>query len=269
MAGGLSGLIKRKKVSSVAVDRDQLKQALDEELRSAAFNDYCPNGLQVEGSASISRLVSGVTASQALIDRAIALEADAILVHHGYFWRGEDPCLVGMKGRRVSALIRADINLFAYHLPLDNHPSLGNNAGLGLALNLSSWESLKENDASYPVFTGSYEGNRPLSEVTQGLSEVLGRSVTAIGEADTPVRSIAWCTGGGQGYIDDAADAGVDLFITGEISEQTVHVARERNIAFIAAGHHATERFGAQALGDWVAKKFDIEHEFVDIYSPA
>ena len=253
----------------MAVDRDQLKRALDEELNSAAFNDYCPNGLQVEGSAVISRVVSGVTACQALIDRAVALEAEAILVHHGYFWRGEDPCLVGMKGRRVSALIRANINLFAYHLPLDNLPTLGNNAGLGRALKFSSWSSLKEHDASYPVFTGSYEKNRPLSEVSQFLSEVLGRSITTVGEADTTIRSVAWCTGGGQGYIDDAADAGVDLFITGEMSEQTVHVARERNIAFIAAGHHATERFGARALGDWVAKKFGIEHEFVDVDSPA
>ena len=253
----------------MAVDRDQLKRALDEELNSAAFNDYCPNGLQVEGSAVISRLVSGVTASQALIDRAVALEADAILVHHGYFWRGEDPRLVGMKGRRVSALIRANINLFAYHLPLDNHATLGNNAGLGRALNFASWKSLKENEASYPVFTSSYGENRPLSEISQDLSEALGRLVTTVGEAETPIRSVAWCTGGGQGYIDDAADAGVDLFITGEISEQTVHVARERNVAFIAAGHHATERFGAKAVGEWVAEKFDIEHEFVDIDSPA
>lgn len=253
----------------MAVDRDQLKRALDEELNSAAFNDYCPNGLQVEGSAVVSRLVSGVTACQALIDRAVALEADAILVHHGYFWRGEDPCLVGMKGRRVSTLIRANINLFAYHLPLDNHPTLGNNAGLGRALKFSSWESLKESEASYPVFTGRYDESRLLSEISQDLSEALGRSVTTVGEADTSIRSVAWCTGGGQGYIDDAAEAGVDLFITGEISEQTVHVARERDIAFIAAGHHATERFGAKALGNWVAKKFDIEHEFVDINSPA
>ena len=200
----------------MAVDRDQLKRALDEELNSAVFNDYCPNGLQVEGSAVISRVVSGVTACQALIDRAVALEANAILVHHGYFWRGEDPCLVGMKGRRVSTLIRANINLFAYHLPLDNHPTLGNNAGLGRALKFSSWGSLKEHDASYPVFTGSYKENRPLSEVSRGLSEALGRSITTVGEADTTIRSVAWCTGGGQGYIDDAADAGVDLFITGK-----------------------------------------------------
>ena len=253
----------------MTVDRDQLKRALDEELNSAAFNDYCPNGLQVEGDASISRLVSGVTASQSLIDRAIELEADAILVHHGYFWRGEDPCLVGMKGRRLRALIRANINLFAYHLPLDNHPTLGNNAGLGRALNVSSWKSLRANEPSYPVFTGSFEHSRSLSDVARNLSETLGRSVTTLGEADASIRSIAWCTGGGQGYIGDAADAGVDLFITGEISEQTVHVARERKIAFIAAGHHATERFGARALGDWVAEKFDIEHEFVDIDSPA
>lgn len=254
---------------SVALDRDQLKQALDDELNSVAFVDYCPNGLQVEGSANISRLVSGVTASQALIDRAAALNADAILVHHGYFWRGEDPCLVGMKGRRVSALIRASINLFAYHLPLDNHPLLGNNAGLGRALKMPSWESLKEHDVSYPVFTGRYEVVSKLSEIAQQLSDALGKSVTTVGDADAPIRSVAWCTGGGQGYIDDAADAGVDLFVTGEISEQTVHVARERNIAFIAAGHHATERFGVQALGNWVAERFGIEHVFVDIDSPA
>lgn len=254
---------------SVTLDRDQLKQVLDSELNSVAFTDYCPNGLQVEGSSNISRLVSGVTASQALIDRATALDADAILVHHGYFWRGEDPCLVGMKGRRVSTLIRANINLFAYHLPLDNHPSLGNNAGLGRALNMSSWVSLKEHDVSYPVFTGRYEESSTFSEVVQRLSNTLGKSVTTVGEFDTPIRSVAWCTGGGQGYIDDAADAGADLFVTGEISEQTVHVARERNIAFIAAGHHATERFGVRALGNWVAEHFDIEHEFVDIDSPA
>ena len=147
----------------MAVDRDQVHRALDEELNSAAFNDYCPNGLQVEGSAVISRLVSGVTASQALIDRALELEADAILVHHGYFWRGEDPCLVGMKGRRVSALIRANINLFAYHLPLDNHPTLGNNAGLGRALKFSSWKRLKECDPGYPCLLYTSPSPRDLS----------------------------------------------------------------------------------------------------------
>lgn len=254
---------------SVAVDRDHLKRTLDDELNTAAFKDYCPNGLQVEGAQRVSRLVSGVTASQALIDRAVALEADAILVHHGYFWRGEDPCLVGMKGQRIRALVRANMSLFAYHLPLDNHPTMGNNAGLGRTLKVPSWQRLKESDVSYPVFTGSYTDSRPLSEVVIALSEALGRSVTTIGEADTPIRSVAWCTGGGQGYIDDAADAGVDLFITGEISEQTVHVARERDIGFIAAGHHATERFGVRALGHWVAEKFGVEHEFVDIDSPA
>lgn len=257
------------KGSNVAVDRDRLKKTLDSELNSAAFSDYCPNGLQVEGSAHISRLVSGVTASQALIDRAVELDADAILVHHGYFWRGEDPCLVGMKGRRVSALVRANISLFAYHLPLDNHPTLGNNAGLGRALEMPSWVSLRPDDISYPVFTGEYTDNQPLSHISERLAKSLGRSVLTEGDTNKPIRSVAWCTGGGQGYIDDAADAGVDLFVTGEVSEQTIHVARERNIAFIAAGHHATERFGARALGDWVAKTFNLDHEFVDIYSPA
>lgn len=253
----------------MAGDRDKLKEALDAELKSASFNDYCPNGLQVEGRASVSRLISGVTASQALIDRAIAMEADAILVHHGYFWRGEDPCLIGMKGRRLRSLIKADINLFAYHLPLDNHPTLGNNAGLGRVLGLSHWASLKPLEISYPVFTGSFTGNRVLSEIVDSLSISLDRSVITVGDKNKPIGRVAWCTGGGQGYIDDAADAGVDLFITGEVSEQTVHIARERDITFIAAGHHATERFGVKSVGDWLASQFDIDHEFIDIFSPA
>ena len=253
----------------MSADRDQVKQALDAELNSAAFVDYCPNGLQVEGRTTISRLVSGVTASQALIDRAIELNADAVLVHHGYFWRGEDPCLVGMKGRRIRALIQAEVNLFAYHLPLDNHATLGNNAGLGRALAMPSWRSLKATDVSYPVFTGQYEKSQSLSDITAHLSGCLDRSVVTVGDDSKSITSVAWCTGGGQGYIDDAADAGVDLFITGEMSEQTIHVARERDIAFIAAGHHATERFGVQSVGNWLAEMFGIDHEFVDIYSPA
>ena len=261
--------VSRLKGSNVGADRDLLKKALDRELNSAAFSDYCPNGLQVEGSAHISRLISGVTASQALIERAIELDADAILVHHGYFWRGEDPCLVGMKGRRISALVGAKINLFAYHLPLDNHPTLGNNAGLGQALEVSSWRSLRPDDVSYPVFTGEYKVNQTLANISERLSTALGRSVLLEGDKTKVIRSVAWCTGGGQGYIADAADAGVDLFVTGEVSEQTIHVARERDIAFIAAGHHATERFGAQALGNWIANTFQIHHEFVDIDSPA
>jgi dinuclear metal center YbgI/SA1388 family protein len=253
----------------MGISRETLRVALDRELNIEGFNDYCPNGLQVEGSPTISVVVSGVTACQALLDKAVSLNADAVLVHHGYFWQGEDARVVGMKARRLKTLLDSRMNLFAYHLPLDCHRSLGNNAGLGRALGLSDWEPLDAVDLSFPVFCGALESPNSLQSVAQGLERELGRGVTVVGSPEASVQSVAWCTGGGQRYIDAAADAGVDLYVTGEISEQTVHVARERGISFIAAGHHATERFGARALGQWVAEHFGIEHHFVDIDSPA
>ena len=249
------------------VGRHQLLAALDHLLQPANFKDYCPNGLQVEGRTEITRVVSGVTACQALIDKAISLRADALLVHHGYFWRSEDPCITGMKGRRIASLIRADINLLAYHLPLDGHPVLGNNAGLGRALGLAEFAPLNPLNPSLPVFVGDFNENVPQAVLADRLRGALGRDVISV--LDKPVRRVAWCTGGGQGYIDAAADAGADLFVSGEISEQTVHVARERGIGFIAAGHHATERFGVQSVGDWLAGELGIEHFYVDIDSPA
>ena len=209
------------------IGRDELSMALDAELCVERFKDYCPNGLQVEGKAEIAVLVSGVTACQALLDRAVALQADAILVHHGYFWRGEDQRLVGMRARRIKTLLTADINLFAYHLPLDCHPSLGNNAGLGQAMGLTEFGSINPNDKSHPVFQGSFVKAQTLTQIAEGLRGELQREVIMVGSGDTAVTSVVWCTGGGQNYIDEAADAGADLFVTGEISEQTVHVARE------------------------------------------
>jgi dinuclear metal center YbgI/SA1388 family protein len=243
--------------------------ALDAELCVERFKDYCPNGLQVEGKAEIAVLVSGVTACQALLDRAVALQADAILVHHGYFWRGEDQRLVGMRARRIKTLLTADINLFAYHLPLDCHPTLGNNAGLGQAMGLTEFGSINPNDKSHPVFQGSFVKAQTLTQIAEGLRGELQREVIMVGSGDTAVTSVVWCTGGGQNYIDEAADAGADLFVTGEISEQTVHVARERGIAFIAAGHHATERSGVRRLGSWIADHYGVQHHFIDIDSPA
>ncbi len=251
----------------MAISRNHLISALDNLLQPGDFKDYCPNGLQVEGTQEIARIVSGVTACQALIDKAISLRADALLVHHGYFWRAEDPRLVGMKGRRITALIKSDINLLAYHLPLDCHPTLGNNAGLGRAMGLAEFSLINPLEPNLPVFIGELSEPMPQSILVERLTNVLGRQVISVLERS--VRRIAWCTGGGQDYIDVAADAGADLFVTGEISEQTVHVARERGIGFIAAGHHATERFGVQAVGAWLADEFDIEHYFVDIDSPA
>ncbi|EED35168.1 conserved hypothetical protein TIGR00486 [Luminiphilus syltensis NOR5-1B] len=251
----------------MSVSRDRLVEALSELLAPDRFADYCPNGLQVEGCESIERLVSGVTACQALIDAAVEYQADAILVHHGYFWRSEDPCITGMKGRRIRTLLQADINLLAYHLPLDCHAELGNNAGLGRALGVTSMGPLDPGDPTFPVFIGNLARPCAQQSLVDRLTTELGRPVTSVAERE--VHRLAWCTGGGQGYIDAAADAGADLFVSGEISEQTVHVARERGIGFIAAGHHATERFGAQAVGEWLARTFDLEHQFVDIDSPA
>ena len=251
------------------IGRDELSMALDAELCVERFKDYCPNGLQVAGKAEIAVLVSGVTACQALLDRAVALQADAILVHHGYFWRGEDQRLVGMRARRIKTLLTADINLFAYHLPLDCHPTLGNNAGLGQAMGLTEFGSINPNDKSHPVFQGSFIKAQTLTQIAEGLRGELQREVIMVGSGDTAVTSVVWCTGGGQNYIDEAADAGADLFVTGEISEQTVHVARERGIAFIAAGHHATERYGVRRLGSWIADHYGVQHHFIDIDSPA
>ena len=251
----------------MAVTRETVLELLNQELRPELIRDYCPNGLQVEGSRTVTKLVSGVTACQALIDCAVEAQADAILVHHGFFWRGEDSRLIGMKAARVRALMQHDINLFAYHLPMDLHPTMGNNAGLGRAMGVEVFGMLDPSDSSMPVFVGDAAPQTTAAEIAASLEVNLGRSVTLVGEGT--VSSIGWCTGGGQGYIDAAADAGCDLFVSGEISEQTVHVARERGIAFIAAGHHATERFGPQSIGQWLGAELGIDHQFVDIDSPA
>ena len=247
--------------------RQDLREYLDSLLLPDNFRDYCPNGLQVEGKSQIRHLVTGVTACQALIDAAVEAQADAILVHHGFFWRSEDPVVAGMKARRLRALMLNDVNLFAYHLPLDCHPELGNNAQLGRLMGISQTAPLVSSDASIPVFCGDLNKETSLSSFAQNLSSQLGRELLIVG--DGAVRKIAWCTGAGQHYIDMAADAGVDLYVTGEVSEQTVHTARERGISFIAAGHHATERYGVEAVGGQVARELGCSHQFIDIANPA
>ncbi len=251
----------------MGTSRQKMQAALNVLLEPQRFQDFAPNGLQVEGREQIDIVVSGVTASQALLNAAIALKADAVLVHHGYFWRSEDPCLVGMKGRRVQTLMQADINLFAYHLPLDCHMELGNNAGLGRALGVPQFGPLIPEEPTLPVFVGELSEVLSQVQVAESLSKELGRQV--LSEGDRAIRRIAWCTGGGQGYIDKAADAGADLFVTGEVSEQTIHIARERDIGFIAAGHHATERFGVQSVGSWLSRELGVAHHFVDDDNPA
>ncbi len=251
------------------ITRNELAQLLATELDCSRIRDYCPNGLQVEGKATISKIVTGVTASQALLDQTVALGADAVIVHHGYFWKNEAPEVTGMKKRRLQTLLRHDINLFAYHLPLDVHPRLGNNAQLGALLGIEQIRPLPGPEPVGVVQTGTFQEPLTLAAVAGLLESRLGRPVLAHDAGCGEIKTVAWCTGGGQGYIDQAAAAGVDLFISGEVSEQTIHSANEQQIHFIAAGHHATERYGIRALGDWLANQTGVSVEFVDLYNPA
>lgn len=229
------------------------------------FKDYCPNGLQVEGREEVRKIVSGVTASLALLEAAQSAGADLVLVHHGYFWRNEDARVVGMKRKRLNFLLKHDLNLMAYHLPLDAHPEFGNNVQLGKLLGLipQSYDG-QNNLLAYS------ELNKPmqLSELMLLVESRLGRSPMLVGETNKSIKKIAWCTGAAQSYIDEAASLGADVFISGEISEQTTHQAQEMGVAYIAAGHHATERYGVKALGTHLAEKFDLQHEFIDIHNP-
>ena len=238
---------------------------LKEILQPARFNDYCPNGLQVEGRSDVNKIVTGVTASQALIDEAVKRNADAILVHHGYFWRGEALEIVGMKKRRIQTLLRHDINLFAYHLPLDAHPEFGNNVMLGKKLNLAVDRWL---DDKQMVAMATLPAPVALTDLCALIQSQLGRTPQLIAGSKSSIQTIAWCTGAAQQYIDIAIAADVDVFISGEISEQTVHAVRESNTAYIAAGHHATERYGIQALGEHLSEKLGLVHEFVEIDNP-
>ncbi len=239
----------------------------DEFLEAARFADYAPNGLQVEGERPVSRLVSGVTASAALIEAAMEEGADAILVHHGWFWKNENPCLTGIKGRRARTLLRAGVSLIAYHLPLDAHPEVGNNATLGVRLGFLG--SQPTSLANGLVWTGRLPAPAAPEELAERVSRQLERRVVLVGQDRAPIARIAWCTGGGQGYLEQAAALGVDAFLSGELSEQTTHLARETGISYLAAGHHATERDGVQALGMHLARRFGLWHRFIDIDNPA
>ena len=244
-----------------------LRNYCDQLLASADFRDYCPNGLQVEGSRPVNRLITGVTASKAFIDAAIGMGADAVLVHHGYFWKGEPPCLVGMKGRRIQALVRSGLSLYAYHLPLDAHPELGNNRQLARVLGIL--EASPVVSATGPLWQGQLPRPMAAEDFAAWTARALGREPLHISAHGRPIESLAWCTGAAQGYIEEAADLGVDGFLSGEISEQTTHQARELGVDYFAAGHHATERYGVQALGTHLAERFGFEHRFLDMDNPA
>lgn len=237
-------------------------------LDSGRFRDYCPNGLQVEGWPEVQRMVSGVTASRALIEQAIEREANMLLVHHGYFWKGEDARIVGMKRERIRLLLEHGLNLVAYHLPLDAHPELGNNAQLAKRLALQIQGSFGGDGGPDIGLYGSTATPLSGAGLAQHIASALGREPLHIAGTDRLVSRVAWCTGAAQGYIEQAVALGVDAFITGEVSEHTVHVARECGLHFYAAGHHATERYGVQALGERLAAEFGIEHAFIEISNP-
>ena len=241
---------------------DELCHFCDDYLSINEYSDFCPNGLQVEGKGTINHLVTGVTASLELIEAAIDQNADAILVHHGYFWKGEDQPLTGYKGKRIKTLMQNDISLLAYHLPLDFHPTVGNNAQLGLRM---GWLLTEQQDH---LWIGEVPEPCSVDNVLDDLGEKLDSNPLLIVGGDRPVHRIAWCTGAAQSYLEQAANQGVDLYISGEISEQTVHVAREMGIHYIAAGHHATERYGVQALGELLANRFSIYHEYIEVENP-
>ncbi len=251
----------------MAIALTTLQEEADRYLNIGRINDYCPNGLQVEGRPQVRRIVSGVTASQELIDAAVEAGADVLLVHHGYFWKGENPCVVGMKQRRLKTLLANDISLLAYHLPLDLHPEVGNNVQLAAQLDITVEGALEPDNPRTVGLLGSLAQAMSARDFARRVQETLGREPLLI-DSGQMIRRIGWCTGGGQGYIDQAIAAGVDLYLTGEASEQTFHSARENAISFIAAGHHATERYGVQALGDYLARHFALEHLFIDCPNP-
>ncbi|CAM4163288.1 Nif3-like dinuclear metal center hexameric protein [Kerstersia similis] len=255
------------------IQTQELLQWLDQTLESARFKDYCPNGLQVEGRPVIRHLVSGVTASEALLQEAVARGADGVLVHHGWFWRNEDARIRGMKKRRIALALANDLNLLAYHLPLDAHPILGNNAQLARILGL---EPERHADGAPRtcgpdnlIWLGQAPGIRTVAELEARIAARLDRAPVIAGNRDQAPGLIAWCTGGAQGFFEAALDAGATTFITGEISEPSAHIAAENGAVFISAGHHATERYGAQALGRAVAERFGIRVDFVDLPNPA
>ena len=250
------------------VNLKDLDETLKTLLKPELFNDYCPNGIQVEGKEVVGKIVTGVTASKALIEAAINENADLVLVHHGYFWKGENPSITGLKKVRLKLLLENNISLCAYHLPLDAHPELGNNAQLAKVLSLST-QTIQSTSEGHPIiYMGSLERAMDFDNFTAHIESKLNRKPLSVKGDNKLIKTLAWCTGAAQGLIEHAIDAGVDAYITGEISEQTVHMARESGLHLFSAGHHATERYGVQALGSYLENQCDIVHNFIDIDNP-
>ncbi|MEN9780844.1 MAG: hypothetical protein RL014_1992 [Pseudomonadota bacterium] len=249
--------------------RQDLSAAFDALLQPERFRDYGPNGLQVEGRAEVRRIVSGVTASRALIEAAVADGADAIFVHHGLFWRGQDGRVTGWMKQRLALLLAHDINLYAYHLPLDAHPELGNNAQLARVLGLRTVSRFGDQDLGFLGEGGAAAGWADAHALAAHVTACLGRTPVCVPGDGRAIRRVAWCTGGAQGAFEAAIAAGADAYLTGEISEPQAHYARECGVAFLACGHHATERYGAPAVASHVAASLGIAHRFIEIDNPA
>jgi dinuclear metal center YbgI/SA1388 family protein len=250
-------------------ERAEIESCLGDMLRPETFKDYGPNGLQVEGRREVAFVASGVTASLAFIDAAIEAGADTLLVHHGLFWRGQDGRLTGWLRQRVARLLAHDINLFAYHLPLDAHAEFGNNAQFGLRLGLSAEARFGEQLLGFIGPAGDLAAGDGLATLVQRVEAVLGRTPLLVPGDGRALRRVAWCTGGAQGWFEAAVAAGADAYLTGEISEPQAHLARETGVAFIACGHHASERFGAPAVAAVLAQRFGLEHRYIEIGNPA
>lgn len=251
------------------VTLEKFTQYINTYLQIDRFDDYCPNGLQVEGGQKVKKIITGVTASQALLEAARDDSANAVLVHHGYFWKNEDPRVIGIKRNRLAILLNNNISLLAYHLPLDAHPEVGNNVQLAKLLGIQIEGELLSESRPACGSVGHFNYSMSVDDVKQLIETQLNRSCTYINAGSSSIKTLAWCTGAGQGFIDIAAEKKLDAYISGEISEQTTHIAREAGIHYFAAGHHATERYGIQALGEHLADKFDLMHSFVDIDNPA
>ncbi|WP_085297185.1 Nif3-like dinuclear metal center hexameric protein [Cognaticolwellia mytili] len=252
------------------MQRHEFENYLNTLLKPEQIKDFCPNGLQIQGGENITKVITGVTATQELIERAIAEKADALVVHHGFFWKNESYVIRGMKHKRIKALLAHDINLFAYHLPLDIHPILGNNAQLAKLFDIENVAPLEVGNALSVPVRGDFSSALSSEALQQRISEQLNRSCLHIAApSNKAIKTVAWCSGGGQGYIELAAELGIDAFISGEVSEQTTHVAREMDIHFYCAGHHATERYGAKALAQHVNENLPVTAKFIDIDNPA
>jgi dinuclear metal center YbgI/SA1388 family protein len=246
------------------MQRTELLTYIDDLLKPHQVKDYCPNGLQVAGNEHVKKIVTGVTACQALLDAAVAANADTVLVHHGYFWKGENPCITGIKRARLTTLLTHNINLLAYHLPLDVHPEIGNNAQLAEVLEITVTEVSPDG----LIYAGELSQSLSAPALSTLLQDKLKRAPQLISGHNREIKRIAWCTGAAQDYLEAALAYNVDAFISGEVSERTFHLAKEYGINYYAAGHHATERFGIQALGEVLAEKFAVEVEFIDIDNP-